>query len=372
MKRLLYALLLAISAVIFSVGQVALSQNVAALGPVQTGFAVITPLTGDGSNLSVSETFVQRLDGNLFQSSVLPSPLVTLTDVVINFNVSQGTNTGIAVVNPNDAPATAVLTLSSDQGAAIASRTLVVGGHQQISAFVTDLFGGASALPESIAGLLFIRSDQGIGVLGLSFNGPSFSSLPVAAQLNTSNLIATSTGATNGTVSNIPGSTTGVVPPAVTVNSTVTPTSALGVIPPLSPSVTGTPITGVTPPLAATASPTAATVNVGTNVNAATDITGAVNPIASSVTVNSTGAFVTTPMPQVTAGIGGIGALLLPQVAVGGGWNSQITIANTAAAAQFVRVDFFGPGGAPLELVGGSSLPNVIIPAGGVVVLTPQ
>jgi hypothetical protein len=372
MKRLLYALVLAISAVIFPVGQVALSQNVAALGPLQTGFAVITPLTGDGSNLSVSETFVQRIDGNVFQSSVLPSPLVTLTNVVISFNVAQGVNTGIAIVNPNDAPAGVVLTLSSDQGAAISSQTVVVGGRQQVSAFVTDLFGGPSVLPESMAGQLFIQSDQGVGVLGLSFNGPSFSSLPVSTQLNTNNVIATSSGTVNGTVSNIPGSTTAVVPPTLTVNSTVTPSSAFAVVPSLSPTVSGVPITGVTPPLAATASPTAAAVIVGTNVNSATNITGAVNPISSSTTTNANGTFVRTPLPQVTAGIGGTGALLLPQIAVGGGWTSQITIANTAAAAQFVRVDFFSSGGAPLALSGGSSFPSVIIPAGGVVVLTPQ
>jgi hypothetical protein len=368
MKRLLYALVLAMSGVFLSAGQVALSQSIATIGPLQTGFAVITPLTGDGSNLSVSETFVQAIDGNLFQSSVLPSPLVTLTDVVITFNVSQGVNTGIAIVNPNDATATVVLTLSSDLGASIGSQTLVIGGRQQISAFVTDLFGGPSVLPEAMAGLLFIQSDQGIGVLGLSFLGPSFSSLPVSTQLNANNVIAV--GTTNNIASNIAGTTTTVNPPTFTVNSTVTPNSTLGVVPPLPPSLTGTPIQGVIPPLSPTTSQATAAVIVGTNVIGATNITGAVTPISSSVNSNPTGAFVT--MPQFTVGIGGPGALLLPQVAVGGGWTSRITIANTAAAAQFVRVDFFGSGGAPLALAGGASLPSVIIPAGGVVVLTPQ
>jgi len=60
-------------------------------------------------------------------------------------------------------------------------------------------------------------------------------------------------------------------------------------------------------------------------------------------------------------------ALLLPQIATGGGWVTQITIANTSTVPQTVRIDFFNSVGQPLVLPIGSSLPSVLVPAGGVV-----
>jgi hypothetical protein len=72
----------------------------------------------------------------------------------------------------------------------------------------------------------------------------------------------------------------------------------------------------------------------------------------------------------MAVGVGGAGALLLPQVATGGGWFSQITIANTSPFAQTVRVDFFNSGGAPMSLSFGSTAPSVVIAPGGVATLT--
>ena len=71
-------------------------------------------------------------------------------------------------------------------------------------------------------------------------------------------------------------------------------------------------------------------------------------------------------IPQITAGIGGPGALLLPQVATGGGWVSQITITNTSGVTQAVRVDFFDASGNPMVLPFGASVPSIVINSGGV------
>jgi hypothetical protein len=58
--------------------------------------------------------------------------------------------------------------------------------------------------------------------------------------------------------------------------------------------------------------------------------------------------------------------LVLPQVATGGGWVTQITIANTSAAPQTVRLDFLSPIGAPLATPVGSTFPSIVIQPGGV------
>src|SRR5262249_27705719 len=150
---------------------------------IQTGFVVITPLSGTGQGLTVSETFGERSGGALFQSSVLSSPMVTLTSIVANTNPATGLNTGIAIVNPNSSAVAVTLTLGNQQGAAVATRTITVGAHQQISRFVTELFAGEPAVASAMTGLLLINSTSAVAVMGLSFEGLSFTSLPVAAQL---------------------------------------------------------------------------------------------------------------------------------------------------------------------------------------------
>src|SRR5579862_4673036 len=189
MKLLLYSFVLGLLVSTFSFGQVTLTQTAAAGGTLQTGYAVITPTSGNGAGLSVSETFGQQIGANVFQASVLASPLVTLTDIVLSVDPNTGTNTGIAIVNPNVSTATVTLSLGNQQGATIATRKITVGAHQQISRFATELFAGDPNFSQPLTGLLFISSDVAIGVVGLSFSGGTFTSLPVAGQLNTNSVV---------------------------------------------------------------------------------------------------------------------------------------------------------------------------------------
>jgi hypothetical protein len=79
------------------------------------------------------------------------------------------------------------------------------------------------------------------------------------------------------------------------------------------------------------------------------------------------------PVPVISSGVGGPDAVILPQFATGGGWATEIILANTGTSALTVRVDLFGQDGLPLvaTLNGqtGSSFANITIPAGGVIVL---
>lgn len=338
MRRLFYGIVLAVCAGPLFFGQLTLTQNLAGAGPIRTGFAVVTPLSGTGQGLSVSEIFAERTGGNVFQASVLPSPLVTLTHLFVNWDVSMGLNTGIAIVNPNDTATPVTLNLLNDRGAVIAIRSVTLEGKQQLSRFATELFAGIPELPGPFSGLLFIRSDVPVGVMGLFFDGPSFSSLPVAAQLSTNNVV-------------IAGPAPSTLETSVAIAAPGTEALNNPVVPPFPP-VVSLPITGITTPL----------------VNATGQTTPNVPPANAgvAVVVGVTG----TAFPQLAIGIGGNGALLMPQVATGGGWESRITIANTSTVAQVVRVDFFDPAGLPLALPFGSTVPNVVVPPGGLVTLS--
>jgi hypothetical protein len=363
MKLLVYSFILGLIITVLSFGQVTSAQLAAASGPLQTGWAVVTPISGTGDGLSVSETFGQEIGGNLFQASVLNSPPVTLTDIVLNVDPANGSNTGIAIVNPNPSTATVTLNARNQLGAEVATRTITIGAHGQISDFATQLFPGDPNFIQGFTGLLFISSDAAVGVLGLNFSGGTFASLPVASQLSTTNsVIATSSVPQTITV---PVTTTITTPVVTTSNgvtiTSVTPATAFS---PVTPSFNGvpTPPTLLPPPTANTPPTTAVPITgIGTSLVTSTGTTPAF------ATATTTTMVATLAFPQISAGVGGTGSALLPQVATGGGWVSQITIANTSPVSQTVRLDFFNPFGAPLATSAGATIPSVVIAPGGVV-----
>ena len=312
MKLVVYALVMAILIASAAFGQQAVTNNGVNPGGIQTGFLVVNPDAGAVQGLSGFETFGAQLGGNFVQSSVLSSPLVTLTDIVVSLDPRSGTNTGIAIVNPNDSIAAITLTIRNQQGVTIATRSITVGGRQQLSRFVTELFAGDPLVAGPLSGLLFINSTVAVSVVGLLFNGGSFTSLPVAMQLNTD--IANAAAA----------------PPLPSMLTPIPSTFANLAL--------GQPITGIAAPLVTA--------------------TGQIMPVS---TPNIIG------VSQVSTAIAGPGALILPQVVAGGGWVSQITIANTSAVPQAIRVDFFNSSGGPMVLPRGSGLSIVTVPAGGVV-----
>jgi hypothetical protein len=371
MKRVSYAFLPVIFCFLFCSSGGAIAQSLAMDTAIETGFVVITPLDGDGEGLSVSEVFGQEVRGVLFRSSVLPSPLVTSTSVFTRSDPNAAIDTGIAIVNPNAATARVVLTLNNEQGITIASRTITVGPRQQISRFVIELFFGTPELFNPFAGLLFITSDFPVGVLGLAFTGPSFTSLPVATQLNPN--ITVTGGIGTGTTSTfvIRGQ------PTQTFN---VPTNAGSIppvqpIPPVPPTIT-TPIPNTITQVPNTITQVPATFS---SLPPLVPTTGTFVPLITTPPVSSStpaNGFILVrgdvffAIPSMAAGVGGIAAQLLPQIATGGGWESTIAIANTSAVDRLVRADFFNSDGGPLRLPFGSSVTGILVPAGGVVTLS--
>jgi hypothetical protein len=391
MKRLLYAFLMAVFAASLSSSQVVVTQNVALAGPIQTGFAQITPLDGSGIGLSVSEILRQQIDANIFQASVQASPLVTLTDVFVSVDPLNGVNTGVAIVNPTSTSATVALSLLNQGGVVIGTTTITLGPRQQISRFVTQIFPGVPDLTIAMSGLMFVSSDVPVSVMGLSFTGPSFVSLPVSAQLDTNGVIANSaiTGtvavvspttfatATTASVAASAAGATGLVLPGQIMAGQVLPGQVLpGQVLPgqgvtstnlAAPSnIIGLPqnIIGIAPTIPITGITTPQVTSTGVVTTGLGVVTPVVTPnvVAVATTPNATVAVTTT---TVTAG-----ALVLPQVATGGGWVSSITIANTSTTPQTVRIDFFNSVGGPFVLPFGSSVASVIVPAGGVAVVS--
>jgi hypothetical protein len=347
MKRLFYVWVLAVLTTVLCSAPISIAQSLTTAGPIQTGFVLVTPVQGDGQGISVSETFGQRVQGTLYQSSVLSSPLVTLTDLFVTVDPNTATDTGIAIVNPNNGAVNVTLSLTNQQGATIAVRNLSLGGLQQTSQFATQLFSGTPELNSTFSGLVFIRSDIPVSVMGLTFIGPSFTSLPVAAQLVPTNTINT----------------------AITSTPTTTVTTAITTVPaPVPTTISTIPTTITTVP--STFVGLLPTHPIGIGTTTVTTLSGQTTVVAAGTsisTIATTPTVATTNVNTITGTLTSSGSALLPQFATGGGWASQIVIANTSSAQQVVRVEIFNANGLPLQVPFSSQLSSVLIPPGGVV-----
>jgi hypothetical protein len=74
--------------------------------------------------------------------------------------------------------------------------------------------------------------------------------------------------------------------------------------------------------------------------------------------------------------IGGPGAIILAHFASGGGWATELVIANAGDLEMTVRVDLFDQTGGPLTVtlngLTGSSFQDITVPGHGVVTLAPR
>lgn len=241
-------------------------------GPIQVGYAVVTPSTfstNGPNNIVVFETFGLREGLGATQAGVLPSDLTTNALLFVDSDGALQKNLGVAIVNPNGSNENVTLTLRGSDGKPLGSTTITVPSHQQVSKFVTELFAGQSSVPKDVVGTLSVTSTDPVSVIGLRFRGSNFSTLPIT------NLAGTAT------------------------------------------------------------------------------------------------------VPSLGTGIGGPGAILLPQFAAGGGWATELVIVNNGSSSLTVRIDFFKQDGSALSTPlnnqpAASSYSNVVVPAGGVYVLAPR
>jgi hypothetical protein len=222
-------------------------------GPLQIGFAVITPQNGtpiQGSNpLNACQTFGQNGGCNgTTQAGVLGAPLVTSGFLPFLADLNLSRDLGLAIVNPNPTPVNVTFTLRDLNGTDVGDQQLTIPANWQRSLFLSQRFVGntsfqglASTGTVGLKGTMIFQASGPVAVVGLRFQGQNFSKIPVL------------------------------------------------------------PLSG------------------------------------------------TYDVPVMQSGIGGPGAILLPQVVVGQGWGLRIVVTNSNAnSAQSFRVDLFNSNGTPM------------------------
>jgi hypothetical protein len=241
---------------------------------VQTGYAIITPESGNSAGLILTETLIHTTANGIVETTLSPSSVLTNMAMTVNLGtLAQGT-TGVAIVNPNAVAAKVQFAITDASGAQILAQTFTVLPHGQLSRFLNELFAGQLTAGMQSTGLLDIAADVPVAAVGLSFRDAGFTAQPLAS------------------------------------------------------------LTSATP---------------------LTSFTSSIDPLAPAVAQPIVGVLAVAP---ASTSVGGSGSFIFPQVVNGGGWTTNISIANTSTAAQTVRIDFFDPVGIALQTVSGITIPS--------------
>ena len=96
----------------------------------------------------------------------------------------------------------------------------------------------------------------------------------------------------------------------------------------------------------------------------------------STLAAGNTGTLTSVPARTLAAGtIGGANAIVLPQLAMGGGWATQLVLVNTSATTASGRIDVFDPNGQAMAMKLNGDIKSTFtysIPAGGTFILGPR
>jgi DNA-binding beta-propeller fold protein YncE len=152
-------------------------------GKVSDGYAVLTP---DGATATPSGTIVFRVTSGtnvVTEAGVAPSPPTTAARIFVDY---IGTQTGVALANPSDVPATVTLTLLDEFGFSLSTATQVLPPRSHLARFVHELF----PISDGFTGLLDIRGSGPIASVALKLtvnrrNDLVITTLPIADLIRT-------------------------------------------------------------------------------------------------------------------------------------------------------------------------------------------
>ncbi|HYR84181.1 MAG TPA: hypothetical protein VE422_08900 [Terriglobia bacterium] len=278
----------------------------------QTGFAIITLVSGNIAGLIATETLINSASGGVSQATVGPSVLVSSASVLVTIGRASENTTAIALANPSLGSGSVNLLVTNEQGGVVLNAIVKLGPRGHLATFLNDLFAVQPTGTPTPA-LLTISAEIPVAILVLNFRDGDFTSIPLTSLANPMPVPVQLLTPLSGVPNSGPGFGLGVAGPLAGI-SNFGPGFGLGVAGPTPPPVI------VTPP----------------------------------VTVS------TSPVPTVTS-IGGAASLAFPQIATGGGWSTEFAVGNTSSALQVIRIDFFGNNGANL-----ASLTDITIPSQGV------
>jgi hypothetical protein len=146
------------------------------VGNLNRGYATIAlpaGVTGYG-------VFRQTIAGIADQEAVVPLASSTSTGSTLVWDDTSYT-TGVSIANPSISPVTVSITVWNSSGGVIATSSVPLAAGAKMAAFLRNI-PGLSAVVGNRGSAQFTVSSGSVAVLGLRFNGFTFTSIPAAQQ----------------------------------------------------------------------------------------------------------------------------------------------------------------------------------------------
>lgn len=156
------------------------------IGPVQVGYAIVTPSNGSGglaafATFGMTRTLGSGMMGSseTMQAGMLPAQMTTNATLFVSILSAFHRELGLAMVNPSSSNAVLTLTLRDSAGAVLGSRNVNLTARQQTSVFIGDLFSARSNPLDDVTGTLSVSSSIPVALAPLRFRGLVFSMIPL-------------------------------------------------------------------------------------------------------------------------------------------------------------------------------------------------
>src|SRR5262245_53038568 len=126
MRKLFWAMSLILLSAAFIISQTTSDDHDDA-GPIQPGYAVITPSAPGTTGIVVTETFGLRENGGPGDQAGVAAPVfLTSGSMFVDVSKTLKKDLGIAIVNPNAFSVEITLTIRRNDGTLLATRTLTL------------------------------------------------------------------------------------------------------------------------------------------------------------------------------------------------------------------------------------------------------
>jgi hypothetical protein len=146
---------------------------------IRSGFAVVTPVSGNVAGLIASETLINHTGVAVDHAVVAPSPLITSASLVVALGPLGENTTAIAIANPSSGSGGINLLLTDQAGVVVTSVTVPLGPFEQFSRFLNEFFPTQPASTEQL--LLTVSSELPIALLALNFQNGDFGTVPLTS-----------------------------------------------------------------------------------------------------------------------------------------------------------------------------------------------
>jgi hypothetical protein len=146
----------------------------------RSGFAIVTLVSGNVAGLVATETLKNTISGELEQTVVAPSALITSASLLVPVGPLSESTTAIAIANPSLGSGAVNLVLNDTFGRIVLDTTVRLGPREQFSRYLNEFFA-KEPIAFSTPLLLTVSSEIPVAILAFNSRASDFAIIPLTS-----------------------------------------------------------------------------------------------------------------------------------------------------------------------------------------------